>query len=128
MVKHTQTIHRQQPTNCLSVFNQFVGLVLKWLIMTIFFFFCSDEEEEESPIGGMAAMAEAFFGKLPTCVNRDFIDEVSATFLCQNLSKISCSIALKLIQKQSRKVFCEEKRSQKFHKIHRKTPVPESLF
>ena len=73
-------------------------------------------------------MAEAFFGKLPTCVNRDFIDEVSAAFLCQNLSKISCSIALKLIQKQSRKVFCEEKRSQKFHKIHRKTPVPESLF
>ena len=98
MVKHTQTIHRQQPTNCLSVFNQFVGLVLKWLIMTIYIFFCSDEEEEESPIGGMAAMAEAFFGKLPTCVNRDFIDEVSATFLCQNLSKISCSIGLKLIQ------------------------------
>ena len=82
MVKHTQTIHRQQPTNCLSVFNRFVGLVLKGLRITIFFF-CSDEEEEESPIGGMAAMAEAFFGKLPTCVNRDFIDEVSATFLCQ---------------------------------------------
>ena len=31
MVKHTQTIHRQQPTNCLSVFNHFVGLALKRL-------------------------------------------------------------------------------------------------
>ena len=31
MVKHTQTIRRQQPTNCLSVFNHFVALVLKGL-------------------------------------------------------------------------------------------------
>ena len=29
MVKHTQTIRRQQPTNCLSVFDHFVGLALK---------------------------------------------------------------------------------------------------
>ena len=31
MVKHIQTIHWQQPTNCLSVFEQFVGLELKGL-------------------------------------------------------------------------------------------------
>ena len=31
MVKHTQTICRQQPTNCLNVFDHFVGLVLKGL-------------------------------------------------------------------------------------------------
>ena len=31
MVKHTQTIHRQKPTNCLSVFNHFVELTLKGL-------------------------------------------------------------------------------------------------
>ena len=31
MVKHTQTIRRQTPTNCLSVFDHFVGLVLKEL-------------------------------------------------------------------------------------------------
>ena len=31
MVKHTQTIHRQKPTNCLSVFDHFVGLALKGL-------------------------------------------------------------------------------------------------
>ena len=31
MVKHTQTICRQQPTNCLSVFDHFVGLALKVL-------------------------------------------------------------------------------------------------
>ena len=31
MVKHTQTIRRQQPTSCLSAFNDFVGLTLKGL-------------------------------------------------------------------------------------------------
>ena len=28
MVKHTQTIHWQQPTNCLNLFDHFVGLAL----------------------------------------------------------------------------------------------------
>ena len=32
LVKHTQTIRRVLPTNCLSVFDDFVGLVLKGLI------------------------------------------------------------------------------------------------
>ena len=32
MVKHTQTIRRQKPTNCLSVFDHFVGLALKGLM------------------------------------------------------------------------------------------------
>ena len=32
MVKHTQTIHWQQPTNCWIVFNHFWGLVLKELM------------------------------------------------------------------------------------------------
>ena len=31
MVKHIQGIHRQQPMNCLSVFDHFVGLALKEL-------------------------------------------------------------------------------------------------
>ena len=31
MVKHTQTIRRLKPTNCLSVFNHFVVLALKEL-------------------------------------------------------------------------------------------------
>ena len=31
MVKHSQTIRRQMPTNCLSVFDHFVGLALKRL-------------------------------------------------------------------------------------------------
>ena len=31
MDKHTQTIRRQQPTNCMSVFDYFVGLALKRL-------------------------------------------------------------------------------------------------
>ena len=29
MVKYTQTIRLQQPTNCLNVFDHFVGLALK---------------------------------------------------------------------------------------------------
>ena len=31
IVKHTQTIRRQQPTNCLSMFDHFVELALKGL-------------------------------------------------------------------------------------------------
>ena len=31
MVKHTQTIRRQQPMTCLSVFDHFVGLALRGL-------------------------------------------------------------------------------------------------
>ena len=31
MVKHTQTICRLLPTNCLSLFGHFMGLALKWL-------------------------------------------------------------------------------------------------
>ena len=31
MVKHTKTIRRQQPTNCLGVFDHLMGLVLKGL-------------------------------------------------------------------------------------------------
>ena len=36
MVKHTQSICWQQPTNCLNVFDHFVGLALKWLIHFLF--------------------------------------------------------------------------------------------
>ena len=35
MVKHFQIIHRQKPTNCLSVFDHFVGLVCKGLTVQI---------------------------------------------------------------------------------------------
>ena len=31
MVKHTQTIRRQEPTNLLGVYDHFVGLALKGL-------------------------------------------------------------------------------------------------
>ena len=37
MVKHTQTIRQQQPTNCLGVFEHCVGLALKGLISQTFF-------------------------------------------------------------------------------------------
>ena len=32
------------------------------------------------------------------------------------------------IQKQPPEVFCKKRCSEKFRKIHKKTPVPESLF
>ena len=32
MVKHIQTIRRQQPVNCLGVLNHFAGLALKELM------------------------------------------------------------------------------------------------
>ena len=35
MVKHTQAIRRQQPTNCLSVFDRFLGLEPKELTVTL---------------------------------------------------------------------------------------------
>ena len=34
MVKHTQTIRRLLPTNCLSVFGHLVGLALKGSVIT----------------------------------------------------------------------------------------------
>ena len=33
MVKHTQTIRQQKPTNCMSMFDHFVGLAPKGLIV-----------------------------------------------------------------------------------------------
>ena len=35
MVKQTQTIHRQQPTNCLSELDHFVRLALKGLMCAL---------------------------------------------------------------------------------------------
>ena len=35
MVKHTQTIRRLLPSNCLSVFDYFLGLALKGLILPL---------------------------------------------------------------------------------------------
>ena len=35
MVKHTQTNRRQQPMNCLSVFDHFVGLAIKGLTLQL---------------------------------------------------------------------------------------------
>ena len=35
MVKHIQTIRRQQPTNCLGMFDHFVELVLEGLITIV---------------------------------------------------------------------------------------------
>ena len=37
MVKHTQTIRLILPTNCLSLFDHFVGLTLKGLKLIVYF-------------------------------------------------------------------------------------------
>ena len=48
MIKRTQTIHRQQPTNCLSIFDHFVGLVLKGLSAICDSFIEIDDKEREN--------------------------------------------------------------------------------
>ena len=52
MVKRTQTICWQQPTNCLSAFDHFLGSGLKGLIMTVFFF---------SPNQSIPSITKCFF-------------------------------------------------------------------
>ena len=44
MVKHNQEICRQQPKNCLSVSDHFVGLALKGLITLLWCVTISNEE------------------------------------------------------------------------------------
>ena len=39
MIKQTQTIPRQQSTNCLSVIGHFVGLAFKGLTFESYFYF-----------------------------------------------------------------------------------------
>ena len=55
MVKHTQTIHQLLPTNCLSVFDHFVGLALKGLNLIL----------------AVLVMLNKFVGKLNFFVNSD---------------------------------------------------------
>ena len=52
MVKHTQTIRLLWPTNCLNMFDQFVGLALKELM------FMNNEIVNQIPanIGSMALL------------------------------------------------------------------------
>ena len=42
MVKHTETVRRQIPANCSSVFDHFVGLALKRLIIITVDYVCLD--------------------------------------------------------------------------------------
>ena len=52
MVKHTQTIRRLLPTNCLSVFDNFVGLPLKELNFHIvkYFIIASISWRKRTPV------------------------------------------------------------------------------
>ena len=43
MAKHTQTIRRKFPTNCLSVFDHFVKLALKGLKIMMNYYYYDDE-------------------------------------------------------------------------------------
>ena len=44
MVKRAQTIRRQKPANCLSVFDHFVGLVLKGFSLSLKVIFAKTEK------------------------------------------------------------------------------------
>ena len=53
MVKDTERIRRQQPTNCLSMFDHFVGLTLKGLYWSDdhqFFWKASTERQNEESL------------------------------------------------------------------------------
>ena len=47
IVKHTQTTRQQQPTNCLGVFDHFVGLALKVLNYNLNPFHNNDDADYE---------------------------------------------------------------------------------
>ena len=78
MVKRTQTIRRQQPTNCLNVFDHFWWLVLKGL-MTLCCYYGQIPECEES------ISPSKFDGQLPDilvkCLCPPFLVNVSKIFL-----------------------------------------------
>ncbi|XP_065640842.1 regulator of nonsense transcripts 2 isoform X1 [Hydra vulgaris] len=40
-----------------------------------------DADDEDPATLGMAAIADAYFNKLPTCINRDFIDQAAEEFI-----------------------------------------------
>ena len=58
MVKHTQTICPQQPKNCLSVFDHFVGLALKALIIYWFSFWPRGQQEFFNVVGSVTKSSQ----------------------------------------------------------------------
>ena len=57
MVKHTQTIHLLLPTNCLSVFDHFVGLALQGLETSVFLLFLrSVEWDQRNKVRGIPSI------------------------------------------------------------------------
>ena len=71
----------------------------------------------------------------PTCIvlimtNRPKSFQNSSIFEngLSDFHKINLSVFKVSFQRQPSEVFCKKKYSWKFRKIHRKTPVPESLF
>ena len=67
MVKHSQTIRRQKPTNCLSVFDHFVECALKGCTI----------EVKSVLTNLLQSLVSMFFDK--RVVKNDFIDKVFET-------------------------------------------------
>ena len=70
MVKYTQTIRRLLPTNCLSVFDDFVGLAVNWLI---------PRTKLENVIN------DIYYGTCNTCLALYFFKKSSLRFKGRNL-------------------------------------------
>ena len=103
MVKHTQTIRRQQPMNCLSVFDHFMGLALKGLTV----------------LGGLAM--KQLISNASTCkyLLKVYNKNTRATFM---------DVALLTFNRfLPEEVFCEKVVLQNFAKFT-ETPGPECLF
>ena len=73
MVEHTQTIRRKQPTNCLRVFDHFVGLSFKGLI----------ERSKWYEIGKSSRFYEAL-GRFNTLFNRESFDTIAVDIYYHN--------------------------------------------
>ena len=88
MVKQTQTIRRLLPTNCLSVFNHFVGLSLKGFkyasdtaqLASIYFFKCNNRDSRKICSNVSIKTPERYHWHLPGAFNVNF-EQISQIFL-----------------------------------------------
>ena len=93
MVKHFQTICRQQPTNCLSVFDHFARLALKGLKLYINVHLFSQGFKEN--LHAVLFLAENAVG--PKSARPDDIHTLYSGLSVNNLILILCLILLQQI-------------------------------
>ena len=97
MVKHTQTIRRQQPTNCLGVFDHFVGLALKELMKAKKekkFVFIVDYSD--TPNSFKLSLSYSFHNNLRSFLSLSFINLVQVFLLKNAMQAVSSNSIIRL--------------------------------